>query len=60
MNNDYGLWKMKMRVMLVKEGLASTLDSEDKLPKNLSELEKRDLLGKAYTSLILGLGDKIL
>ena len=34
--NDFGLWKMKMKAVLVKEGLAAALDSADKLPTTLT------------------------
>ena len=59
-DNDYGLWKMKMRAVLVREGLSATLDGESSLPETLSEKEKKDLLDRAYSTLILGLGDKVL
>ena len=58
--NDFGLWKMKMKAVLVKEGLAAALDGADKLPTTLTAEEKKQLLEKAYSSLILGLGDKVL
>ena len=58
--NDFGLWKMKMKAVLVKEGLAAALDGADKLPTTLSAEEKKQLLEKAFSSLILGLGDKVL
>ncbi|TXG74051.1 hypothetical protein EZV62_002630 [Acer yangbiense] len=61
-SNDFGLWKMKMKMkaVLVKEGLATALEGEDKLPASMDAAEKKILLEKAYSSLILGLGDKVL
>ncbi|TXG55667.1 hypothetical protein EZV62_020923 [Acer yangbiense] len=60
--NDFGLWKMKMKMkaVLVKEGLAAALEDAENLPETMKEEEKKDLLEKAYSSLILGLGDKVL
>ncbi|TXG56626.1 hypothetical protein EZV62_017939 [Acer yangbiense] len=58
--NDFGLWKMKMKAMLVKEGLDIALDGEEKLPTDMKADEKKNWLKKAYSSLILGLGDKVL
>lgn len=58
--NDFGLWKMKMKAMLVKEGLDIALDGEEKLPTDMKDDEKKNLLKKAYSSLILGLGDRVL
>ncbi|TXG71900.1 hypothetical protein EZV62_000479 [Acer yangbiense] len=58
--NDFGLWKMKMKAVLVKEGLDIALDGEEKLPTDMKADEKKNLLKKAYSSLILGLGDKVL
>lgn len=59
-SNDFGLWKMKMKAILVKEGLALALEGEDKMPEIMKAEEKKELLDKAYSSLILGLGDKVL
>ena len=35
--NDFGLWKMKMRALLGNLGLDKALKAEKKLPKTLSE-----------------------
>ncbi|KAI9160789.1 hypothetical protein LWI28_011577 [Acer negundo] len=51
---------MKMKAVLVEEGLAAALEGEDKLPQSMDAVEKKTLLEKAYSSLILGLGDKVL
>ncbi|KAK0578324.1 hypothetical protein LWI29_008623 [Acer saccharum] len=59
-SNDFGLWKIKMKAVLVKEGLTTALEGEDKLPASMDAAEKKTLLEKAYSSLILGLGDKVL
>lgn len=58
--NDFGLWKMKMEAVLTKEGLALALKGESELPETMKDSEKQDMLEKAKSSLILGLGDKVL
>ena len=59
-DNDFGLWKMKMEAVLIKEGLALALKGESELPAIMPANEKQDILDKAKSSLILGLGDKVL
>ena len=59
-DNDFGLWKMKMEAVLIKEGLALALKKESELPNTMTEVEKQDVLNKDKSSLILGLGDKVL
>lgn len=58
--NDFGLWRVKMRAMLVQQCIQAVLLGEDKLPTHLSEKEKVDMLEKAHSALILSLGDKVL
>ena len=57
--NDFALWKMKMRASLVKQGLEEALEGENKLPGDLSEKEKKEMMRKAYSDIILCLGDKV-
>lgn len=49
--NDFELWKMKMKAILVKD--------ERKLPQCMKYEEKKDLLKKASSSLIFRLRDKV-
>ncbi|KAG6679195.1 hypothetical protein I3842_14G118700, partial [Carya illinoinensis] len=44
--NDLGLWRIKMKALLVQQGL--------------HEKEKIQVLQKAYSTIIISLGDKIL
>ena len=63
--NDFGLWRLKMRAMLVQQGLAEALKGEDKT-KVAEELDpkekaKRDeIFERAHSAIILNLGDKVL
>ena len=58
--NDFALWKMKMRASLVKQGLEEALEGENKLPADLTDKEKKEMMRKAYSDIILCLGDKVL
>lgn len=39
--NDFGLCKMKMKVVLVKEGLAVVLEGVEKLPETMKNKRRR-------------------
>ena len=65
--NDYGLWKMKMRAILIQQGLAAALtpvDSEEN--GKAAALDEKDqakhdeIQLKAHSAVILCLGDKVL
>ena len=58
--NDFGLWRMKMRALLVHHGLEQDLEGEKGLPTTMSAREKKEVLDKAHCALILSLGDKVL
>lgn len=58
--NDFSIWRLKMRAFLVLQGIEKALAGEAKLPSSLSTEEKKDMLDKAHSTLILSLGDKIL
>nr|XP_048335972.1 uncharacterized protein LOC125423968 [Ziziphus jujuba var. spinosa] len=49
-----------MKAVLVKEGLDVALEGKEHLPETMDVREKRELLKKAYSSIILGLEDKVL
>lgn len=58
--NDFGLWRLKMRALLVQQGLVEALDGEAKLEKMMADGDKKALLQKAHSAIILSLGDKVL
>ena len=59
-SNDFGLWRIKMRSILVQQSLIKALGGESKLSPTLSEEENEDLLDKAHSAVLLSLGDKVL
>ena len=57
-SNDFGLWKMKMLAHLGNLGLDLALGKE--FPESMDEEKKKEVLKKAYNTLILSLSDKVL
>ena len=58
--NDFGLWRIKMRSLLVQRGLLKALGGESKLSPTLSDEERDDLLDRAHSAILSSLGDKVL
>ena len=54
-SNDFGLWKMKMLAHLGNLGLDFAL--KDDFPKTMKDDKKREVLKKAYNTLIFSLSD---
>ena len=51
---------MKRRALLGNLGLEDALEGEAKMPKTYSEDQKREMCKKAFNTLMLSLGDKVL
>lgn len=58
--NDFRLWRMKMRALLIHHGLEQALEGEKGLPTTTTKREKKEVLNKAHSALILSLGNKVL
>ena len=65
--NDFALWRMKMRAMLIQQGLSSALTVEEKDPKEKEVApdekaiaKKAEIEAKAHSAIVLCLGDKVL
>ncbi|PPR84446.1 hypothetical protein GOBAR_AA36262 [Gossypium barbadense] len=58
--NSFSLWRIKMRAVLVQQGLLKALSGKDKLPSTLSEEQKDDMLERAHSAILLCLGDEVL
>ena len=50
--NDFGLWRLKMRPLLVHRGLEEGLKGTGGLPTDMSELEKKALMEKAHSAIV--------
>ncbi|CAJ2659843.1 unnamed protein product [Trifolium pratense] len=59
-SNDYGLWKVKMRAVLVHNNCVEALKGESRITASLSAAEKTELNDKAVSAIILCLGDNVL
>jgi len=57
--NDFGLWRLKMRALFVHQGLEEALQGETALNAKLEERDKKILMDKAHNAIILSLGDKL-
>ncbi|GJW17799.1 zinc finger, CCHC-type containing protein [Tanacetum coccineum] len=55
--NDFRLWQIKMCALMVQQGCDVALET---LPTNMEAGEKAALMNKAYSTLILCLGDRVL
>ncbi|WRX12668.1 zinc finger protein [Theobroma cacao] len=58
--NDFSLRRVKMRALLVQQGLLKALKGKEHLPSNLSDGEKDDLMEKAHSAILLALSDEVL
>ncbi|GJU59405.1 zinc finger, CCHC-type containing protein [Tanacetum coccineum] len=56
-NNDFGLWQIKMRALMVQQGCDAALET---LLADMEAGKKTALMKKAYSTLILCLGDRVL
>ena len=57
--NDFGLWRLKMRALLVQQELEDALREISKLSYTLTDKEKKDIMDKAHIAIILSLNDKV-
>ena len=58
--NNIGLWQLKMRTLLVQQGLEDALSEISKLSNTLADKDKKNIIDKAHRAIILGLDDKVL
>ena len=49
-SNDFGLWRLKMRALLIHQGLEDALKGLSGLPETMSDQDKK----------VFSLGDKVL
>ena len=59
-HNDFGLWKVKMEVVLIQQKCEKALKGEGALPVTMSRAEKIEMVDKAKSAIVLCLGDKVL
>ncbi|KAH9680956.1 hypothetical protein KPL71_026757 [Citrus sinensis] len=60
--NDFHLWRLKMKALLVHQGLDEALAevTSPKKPRKISDDDLPDVLDRAHSAIILSLGDGVL
>ena len=60
--NDFGLWRMKIKAMLIQQGLADALNKDDPtvVLDDKAKSKRAEVLAKAHSVVVLSLGDKVL
>ena len=59
-NHDFGLWRLKMKAVMMQQGLWGVLKGEAAEEDEKAGTKKQDLQDKAYSTLILSLSDRVL
>jgi hypothetical protein len=57
-SNNFGLWKLKMRAILIQQKCVEALMGEAQMSAHLRPAEKTEMNDKAVSAIILCLGDK--
>ncbi|KAK2987908.1 hypothetical protein RJ640_003175 [Escallonia rubra] len=52
-SNDFSLWRMKMRAILIQQELLKALKRRQGLPDTMSDDEKEDMLERAHSAMLL-------
>lgn len=58
--NDFSLWRIKMKVLLIHQGVEDAQAGERKLPATWTNKEKKNVMNKNNSLIILSLGDEVL
>lgn len=58
--NDFSIWRVKMRALLVQQGLFKALKGKEVMPETWSDEEKDDVLDRALSAIQLQLADVVL
>jgi hypothetical protein len=58
-SNDFGLWKVKTRAILIQQKCEQALKGAEHMSADLSDAEKTEMDEKALSAIILCLGDKV-
>ena len=60
-SNDFTLWKLKMRALLVQQKCAAAIEGDERLEAmGLSEAEKDEVVARAHSAILLSLADEVL
>ena len=59
-NRNFALWKLKVRDLLVQQGLHKALDGTNKKPASMKDSDWEDLDARALSTIRLCLADEVL
>ncbi|PNX97095.1 ubiquitin-protein ligase [Trifolium pratense] len=59
-SNDFGLWKVKIREILIQQKCVEALIGEAQMHATLTPAERTEMNNKVLSAIILCLGDKVL
>lgn len=59
-SDDFNLWKVKMRCLLVQHGFVTALEGESKIPEDMTDTVKVNIITKAHHAILLNLVDEVL
>jgi len=59
-SNNFGLWKVKMRAIIIEQKCVEALKEEAHMPAHLTLAEKTEMNDKVVSVIILCLGDNVL
>ncbi|KAK3225087.1 hypothetical protein Dsin_004949 [Dipteronia sinensis] len=57
---DFGIWRRKVKALLSQQKILRAIESPDKLPDSLTQVQKDDMLEMALGTIILNLSDNVL
>ena len=58
--NDFGMWRLKMKALLVYHGYLEALKGAKAMDAALTDKEKTTMVEKSHRAILLSLGDKVL
>ena len=58
--NDFTLWKLKMKMILVQQKCEEAIKGEEKLPVELTAAQKAEVVKRAHSATLLSLVDEVL
>ena len=58
--NDFSLWRIKMKALLVHQGISEAIDSEAMADLDDDKKKQREIQTKAHSAILLSLGDEVL
>ena len=58
--NDFGLWRIKMKALLVQQGIYQAIDREELEELGDDKKKIREIEAKAHSAILLSLGDEVL